>query len=251
MILPAPRRDAPESSAQRCRLCGSALPLCLSHIVPEFLYQPLYDGRHRFHVVERDRQGSAFKQKGLRERLLCQQCEQRFSVYEKYAAEAMTGRLGHRYRLSNGRIVIGNIEYARFKLFQLSVLWRGSVSSLEFFKLVHLGPLETRLRAMLLEENPGEPHEFGCAVVFARDGGEDVSDTMFNPEPLRWCGRRMVKFFFAGSAWLFHCDRRIAPDYLQRLFLQTDGTLCGLAADLTDAAPYGPSIRRIARRLKL
>jgi hypothetical protein len=129
-------------------------------------------------------------------------------------------------------------------------LWRASVSSLEFFRLVALRPHEERLRNMLLLDEPGAPHAFGCAVVFASERGEDISDTFFNPEPFRWCGRRMVKFFFAGSAWLFHCDSRPAPPYLQRLFLQQDGSLTGLTGDLAEARAYGAEAKRLARRLR-
>ncbi|TJW03901.1 MAG: hypothetical protein E5X42_30315 [Mesorhizobium sp.] len=192
-----------------------------------------------------------YEQRGLAEPLLCETCEQRFGRYEKYAAEVMTGRSGHRFRLTGTRITISGIDYATFKLFQLSILWRASVSSLEFFKLVSIGPHEERIRRMLLGNDPGEPDTYGCMVVFARERGEDISDTFFNPEPLRWSGHRIVKFFFAGSAWLFHCDGRVPPSYLRGLFLQRDGTLTGLTGDIAAAHQYGPAFKRILQRANL
>ncbi len=234
-----------------CKLCNAIGALCASHIIPEFLYGPLYDEKHRFSVVTTGVAKDRYEQRGLREHLLCQKCEQRFARYEKYAAEVMNGRLGHQYRRKGNRITIENIDYRQFKLFTLSVLWRGSTSSLDFFKLVSLGPHQERLRDMLLREDPGQPHEFGCAVIFASDRGEDISDTFFNPEPLRWCSRRMIKFFFGGSTWLFHCDKRPASPYLQNLFLQPDGTLHGLTGDLAEAYTYGGEMKRIARRLRV
>jgi hypothetical protein len=233
-----------------CRLCGVSAGLRSSHILPEFLYRPLYDEKHRFFVLTAGDDGQRYMQRGLTEKLLCDRREQQLGRYEKYAAAVMSGRLQHRYRRVGSRITISNIDYARFKLFQLSILWRASISSLEFFRLVALGPHEDRLRNMLLLEEPGLPHTFGCVVVFASERGEDISDTFFNPEPLRWCGRRMVKFFFAGSAWLFHCDPRPAPAYLQQLFLQQDGSLTGLTGDLAEASAYGAEVRRLARRLR-
>ena len=184
-------------TSQPCRLCKSTRPLCRSHILPEFVYRPLYDERHRYTVlsarVDRDR----YAQRGLTERLLCHDCEQQFAKYEKYAAEVMTGRLGHRFKAANGRIVIRGIDYRPFKLFQMSVLWRGSVSSLDFFRLVSLGPREEHLRVEFLNGEPDAPGDFGCVVVFGHDRGEDIADTLFNPEPFRWAGRRMHKFFFS------------------------------------------------------
>jgi hypothetical protein len=231
-----------------CRLCRLPGELCRSHILPEFLYRPLYDEKHRFFVLTAGVDGQRQMQRGLTEKLLCDRCEQQLGRYETYAAAVMSGRLQHRYRSVGSRITISNIDYARFKLFQLSILWRASVSSLEFFRLVALGPHEERLRNMLLLDEPGTPHAFGCVVIFASERGEDISDTFFNPEPLRWCGRRMVKFFFAGSAWLFYCDRRPAPVYLQQFFLQQDGVLTGLTGDLAEARAYGAQAKRIARR---
>jgi len=230
-----------------CRLCSNPADLCRSHILPEFLYRPLYDEKHRFFVVTAAGRPDRYAQRGLTEKLLCHTCEQHFCRHERYAADVMTGRMGHRYRKRDDRMVIKEIDYTQFKLFQMSLLWRASVSSLEFFRLVSLGPHEERLRTMLLQDDPGEPEDFGCVVVFARESGQGVSDTFFNPEPLRWSGRRMYRFFFAGSAWLFHCDRQTPALHLQKFLLQRDGSLTGLLGDLAEAKAYGPRVKRLAR----
>jgi hypothetical protein len=232
-----------------CRLCGQAGPLCRSHIIPEFLYAPLYDEKHRFTVVSK--QGDRWSQQGLTERLLCRGCEQRFARHEAYASGVITGRLGHKFRTVGSRVLLNGIAYESFKLFQLSVLWRASISSLEFFHLVSLGPHEERLRRMLLANDAGAPETFGCAVVFATDRGHTITDTFFNPEPLRWAGRRMIKFFFAGSAWLFYCDSQRPTKYLQGLFLQRDGTLAGVTGDLVDGVLYGRAAASLARHLNI
>jgi hypothetical protein len=231
-----------------CRLCEKPDELCRSHVLPEFLYRPLYDEKHRFLILRAEAVGERYSQRGLTERLLCRACEQEIGRHEKYAAEAMSGRLGHHYRQYDDKLLIDGLDYARFKLFQISIIWRASVSTLEFFKLVSLGARAERVRHMLLEGDPGEPEEFGCVVIFAHDRGCDMSDTMFNPEPMRWAGRQMYKFFFAGAAWLYHCDQRPAASHLKKFFLQRDGTLLGLYGDLDYAKTFGPTARRFAKR---
>ncbi len=73
-----------------CALCQLNKPLRRSHIVPEFMYKPMYDFIHRFqglslNVSERPQT----HQKGLREELLCHDCEQLLAnKYENYAATA-------------------------------------------------------------------------------------------------------------------------------------------------------------------
>lgn len=230
-----------------CRLCHISCDLCRSHILPEFLYRPLYDQKHRFSILRKGVEVERYGQRGLTEKLLCQACEQHLCRYESYAADAMSGRLGHRYRQHRNRLIINGLDYTRFKLFQMSVLWRASISTLEFFKLVSLGSREEPLRQMILADDPGKPEEFGCVVIFAHDSGHDMSDTLFNPEPMRWAGRRMFKFFFAGAAWLYHCDSRPPAAHLRKQFLQSDGTLSGSFGDLSYAQIYGPLAKRLAR----
>jgi hypothetical protein len=149
----------------QCNLCRTTAPLCRSHILPEFLYRPLYDEKHRHFVVRAGQNATQLAQRGLTEKLLCSACEQRFSRYEKYAAEVMTGRMGHRYKNQGRRIVITGLDYEKFKLFQMSILWRAAVSSLDFFRLVTLGPHQEALREMLLSDDPGMPDRFGWVKV--------------------------------------------------------------------------------------
>src|SRR5438034_9908437 len=71
-----------------CALCHQNKPLRQSHIVPEFMYKPMYDPLHRFEGLSLDvSEPPQIHQKGLREELLCQDCEQRFSRFEHHAAE--------------------------------------------------------------------------------------------------------------------------------------------------------------------
>ena len=231
-----------------CRLCATSGQLCRSHILPEFLYRPLYDEKHRFSILTKGMEAERYGQRGLTEALLCETCEQHLCQYEKYAADVMSGRLGHRAQQRRSRITINGIDYERFKLFQLSILWRASASTLEYFRLVSLGPREERLRQMLLAGDAGSPDEFGCVLTFIHDSGRDMSDTMFNPEPMRWAGRRMYKFIFAGAVWMYHCDRQPPAPHLQKYFLRRDGTLTGFVGDLADGVAYGAAAERLARR---
>ncbi len=56
-----------------------------SHIIPEFIYSPIYDDKHRMVLLETDERYASFQQKGIREHLLCQDCETKVSKWETYA----------------------------------------------------------------------------------------------------------------------------------------------------------------------
>ncbi len=231
-----------------CRLCKKSDQLCRSHIVPEFLYRPLYDDKHRYSILTKGTASRRYGQSGLSEKLLCFGCEQYLCKYESYAAKVLSGREGHHAQQQGGYITVRDIDYTQFKVFLMSILWRASVSSMEFFKLVSLGPREERLKKLIAEGEPGSPEEFGCIVTFAHDKGSDMSDTFFNPEPMRWAGRRMYKFFFAGAVWLYHCDSRPPAPHLQRLLVRPGEPLTGLIGDFADAQYYEPAAKIVAKR---
>ena len=64
----------------KCFLCLSEATLRASHVVPEFFYKPMYDEKHRFFTVSSDpERRDRMHQKGVRESLLCDDCEGRFA----------------------------------------------------------------------------------------------------------------------------------------------------------------------------
>jgi hypothetical protein len=106
------------------------------------------------------------RQTGFWERLLCKTCEAKFSRYETYAANHLlnadltppTGSARAMKFLKVG-------DYARLKLFLLSILWRVGIATGDFFRGVDLGKHTNQLQQMLLTENPGEPDEYGCLIT--------------------------------------------------------------------------------------
>jgi hypothetical protein len=141
-----------------CALCCAVGTLQNSHILPEFLYEHVYDEKHRYNVLSvRNGEQNRIEQKGARERLLCLACERLLNTYETYASLVIKGGAkGVSYRREGSVLFLRGIDYCRFKLFQLSILWRAGVSSLPFFERVQLGPHQERLREMLLAGDPGK-----------------------------------------------------------------------------------------------
>lgn len=136
MAMPAPRAPsaATASSAARepeCRLCLRPRRLRRSHIIPEAVYKPLYDEKHRaiaFHPNDTTNYG--FMQKGLREPLLCGDCEQFLNdMYEKPFYRMWIENDTLAVLTDQDAAVIEGLDYATFKLFHMSVLFRAGVSS--------------------------------------------------------------------------------------------------------------------------
>src|SRR5256885_7584163 len=121
-----------------CALCLQLKPLRSSHIVPEFMHAGMYDDKHRFFGLSSTPERPVrFFQKGLREQLLCDDCEQQFSRYEKYASRVFYGEDIQVQPVEVGMLLSG-LDYRRLKLFLLSLLWRFSVTKLEHLKGANL-----------------------------------------------------------------------------------------------------------------
>lgn len=163
--------DRSRVSRDRCALCRQERELCLSHIIPEFFYTALYDEKHRFFMYSTDPNEKVRgpEQKGLRERLLCDECEGLLSPWEKYAREVVFGSAKLDLSADPQRGATANgVDYGRFKLFSMSLLWRAGVSSLSYFLRVNLGAHEKVLRRRILAADPGHYWEYGCSILFPR-----------------------------------------------------------------------------------
>jgi hypothetical protein len=184
-----------------CRLCLQEKKLVKkSHLIPDFMYQDLYDESHRFYSMVID---AWWKKILLKSRnhtgeyeggILCVDCETKvLGLYESYASKAMYGGTFSRkeenpvckkYHNSGGPdfTQVVNIDYAKFKLFLLSVLWRASISSREFFAEVDLGSDEETLRQMILSGNPGKVEDFPVLVVTYAQEKKLPFDVIANPQ---------------------------------------------------------------------
>jgi hypothetical protein len=185
-----------------CRLCLRERRLRLSHIIPEFLYRPLYGHTHEIRSVHPNLTRVRFLKKGLREPLLCNDCEGVIGKYEAYFAGAWYGVDGLPPEIPAGVniIVMSGLNYFQFKLLHLSILWRASVSILQEFRAVDLGPHQERIRAMILEGNAGEAGEYKLAAsVLLRANSREVHGGIIAvPQRIRHADGWMYSSIYGG-----------------------------------------------------
>lgn len=168
------------------------------------MFKPLYgEEQHRYHVLS-DQARNRYQQKGLREALLCDRCEQRFSVHERYVSQLMFGDAALPHEPDGSTLVVRGVDCKALRLFQLSILWRASVSRAAFFKVVSLGAdHEARLRTMLLADDPGELWQYGCMMVVIFHEKLVVQDLIYHPIRTRVQGLPCYRFIFGGMAWVY------------------------------------------------
>lgn len=216
-----------------CALCREQEKLCLSHIIPEFLFASIYDEKHTFHSLSTSKD-SKYKrlQIGVRERLLCRKCEQLFSKYERYARGILYGgeQIQVPKKVQHGFVVM--VDYKKFKLFQLSLIWRAGISTVLAFTDIKLGGHEDRLREMLLKEIPGDSEEYGCLLAWPTTYRNIFDESIMYLEKLDFNGSEAYLFVFGGMFWLFVLSQNPDVIALKQSFLQCSGELRILHGDL-------------------
>ena len=92
----------------------------------------------------------------------------------------------------------GKFDYAKLKLFFLSVLWRSGASSQPFFKSVDLGPHNMEIiRKAILESNPGDSDFY--ATVLALFDDDQTWAKMMDPFPEQYDGIKFYRLYLVSE----------------------------------------------------
>lgn len=198
-----------------CKLCNLDKVLQNSHIIPEFLYKPLYDEIHRAQLLGIDWLQQGFRrlkplQNGLKEKLLCYDCEQLLNNrYEKYFHNQWINKKALPSELDTEHsIKLSDLDYGKFKLFHLSVLFRAGVSTLPQFEQVKLGPHEAFLREMILNNSPGSDKKYPVMCHAITTSNNEIQYGLItNPFKQRQpSGHISYGFCFGGCVWYYIVD---------------------------------------------
>lgn len=220
-----------------CALCLNERMLRNSHIVPEFMYNHMYDDKHRFHVIAAsDPARKRQEQKGLRERLLCQDCESQLSSHERYVSQIFSGAISVQSDRNGNLVKIEGLDYHHFRLFGLSILWRAGVSRHEYFEKVLLGRHEESLRRLLAANNPGDPHQYGFFLSPIVHDERDVKGFMVQPTHSHLGGHRCYRFVFGGLVWVFVVSSHAPPKVFRDAFINRHGEMLMLVSELSELA---------------
>jgi len=211
-----------------CKLCQQEKELRKSHIYPEFLFKPLYDAKHEYLLVK-SKTEIRKRPKGIYEHLFCESCEKIFNTYENYAAKKLFSKNKTENEVSKNDVgfVFHNVNYSKFKLFELSLFWRPSVASRPEVKKIQLGPHGEKIRLMLLNGDPGKYFEYGCAIFFLPKQPPEFKAVIIQPHdfPQRIDGHRGYRAIFNGLFWTFIVSSHTEQFEMRNFFLQENGDL--------------------------
>lgn len=226
-----------------CKLCLGYNKLRNSHVIPEFAYTDVYVHPDPSNPDNRKLATLSFEkgatlqltreQKGLREYLLCQKCETQFSRYELYAAKEI--RSIHEHLQNN--IFQQTVDYKKFRLFQLSILWRCGITEKHPQLRIELGNKHLEnLRTILVREELGAFHQYPCIMNAVHSEGHPQTDGILVDEGGRINGLRIHRIFFCGILWTYFVgalNHRIGNTEIEKqAFLQESGLLMVLPIEM-------------------
>ncbi len=118
-----------------------------------------------------------------------------------------------------------NIDYVKFKLFLLSLIWRMSVSSREFFKAVELGPHEETIRGMILADSPGNFDKYPSVMINIGTVNKLTKGILQAPVRQRNKAHTYYNLTIGGIVYLFYISDKAIPPKILDLVLKPNNEL--------------------------
>lgn len=218
---------------QKCRLCGEEKTLIKSHIVPEGFYKKIYDNKRRLFLTSQSRKAFIAMQKGEREKLLCKECDGNLigNRYDKYGIEVIRDGFHMQKNNDDENEIWEGLDYNKFKIFLLSVLWRAHIA-----QNYHKGiTLDGNIEGIILDSiKSGEaPKEnvipvVGISLVDPRDSNNKCDEIITSGNKYTRVGQLNSKTYiiiFGGYAWTFIVPKAEKNDPQEEFYLKECGTM--------------------------
>lgn len=200
-----------------------------SHVIPKFTHKRIKqeDGRLLLFTKGSHPEGDPV-QDAFYEGLLCPDCEALFQKWEEHAARMFNQKKVFDFppTVSRQLVRMMGFDYAKMKLFLMSILWRMGAATNAVFSSVRLGPHLDRIGKMLLASDPGAVTEYGCTATVVQMEGERIQLTrpadsvMYQTQNLRLY-RALVDGVLL--VWIVGSPEHMRRFKSPELFLQPDG----------------------------
>jgi len=120
---------------------------------------------------------------------------------------------------------VENVKYLDFKRCMLSIIWRMSISSLQPFQKVNLGPHEEKIRVLLDSDDPLPTLTYPIMVCRLEMNGAHQPDIVALMDESRIMNRRVTSFIAYGFLIDIIISKQQMPNSTSILMLQHEGML--------------------------
>jgi len=204
----------------------------------------VYGAKHRYCVVSTDaNEPQEIEQKGLKEPLLCDTCEGRFCKYETYVSSIFYGQNRQVKPLFGGQAAVQSVDYALFRCFMLSLIWRMSESTLTMFQQVRLGPHGETIRQALLKDDPLSESQYPFFITEIQMNGVFREDYMLGPQRFRSESQIGYRFIISGRLFTIFVSRQPPPPLMLPMLFRRSGELFTIILDMDRIPFFGTALR--------
>ncbi|MFZ2193168.1 MAG: hypothetical protein WAV31_02910 [Candidatus Moraniibacteriota bacterium] len=227
-----------------CKLCQKEKELTKSHIIPKVFFDFLYTERNEGSLIMVGKnKHNKRRPVGSYEKLLCTECEQMLGVYDDYAQGLLLKKPLKFYPdVEKLAYLIGTYDYAKLKLFFLSLLWRSSIASLEEFGHIDVGSFESRLKELILSQSVGKDDEFSVFITRFDSNDEKikfiVKRSIMLPAKQKIDGINYSVFYLSNGYKIYiKVDKRSSIDIYRKFILKNNHSLVILRLDNFENSP--------------
>ena len=213
----------------KCKLCLQEKPLLKkSHIIPNFAYKELRDNDNSFIMANlKDGTGKVTYTGLFESNILCKKCDNiLLGQLEHYGCSILYGgkmkgvTIINETNQNNIEWTRGSgVDYTKFKLFLLSILWRFSISSKDFYRFVDLGKHEEIIRQMIINKNASDELDYPCFISSYRKHRDLPFQIISQPLKHRNNGGICYSVLISGLLYTFFMSKKLTPKYLNEIVL--------------------------------
>ncbi|HTQ32302.1 MAG TPA: hypothetical protein VMI53_13905 [Opitutaceae bacterium] len=198
-----------------CRWCQQNTSLIRAHIIPKAFYVPIKGISDRVVILRPTEQKfTQFSSSGIFDSgILCSKCDAFLGRLDEYGLQIFKSPPSEADRVTQGGLSGYNLkcdDVQRAKKFLLSVLWRASVSSQDFFKTVSLGQkYEDKIRQLITSGAQINEADFEFIVIRAFDHPYDGG--IVPPFRVQFEGVTAQQLYLPYFKFIIRVDQRRFP----------------------------------------
>ncbi len=223
----------------KCKLCLKEKELIKkSHIIPDFMYRGIFDDNHFLIQTNlKNLKRISKRPSGMYdENILCKKCDNEvIGKFETYASRILLPKV----KTKNNAIVnttisssekglkiihFKNIDYKKFKLFLISILWRSHISEHPFFKVVKLGKHAEILRKMILYDDPMENNDYETCLMLLYSESIPIK-SIIEPRYLKVNGNSSYIFLINRFMFNYNISNYNKLSFFEKTTIMKDNTM--------------------------
>lgn len=192
-----------------CRLCGRRAALHESHVIPKSFFRSIKRSGPALLAHDDVWVRNRRTQESWSQRLFCSECEGRISRWEGYVVDILRNPARQKavVRKAPHQWEFFNVQYAPFRLFQVSLLFRAAISSHIAYEHVRLErAVVGRMQYLLNSGQPPPPDELPClmeVILSPSKPGALFKEVIGAPRTLTIGKQLYYWFVFGGFCWYF------------------------------------------------